>query len=227
MALNANESKNAAGGGGAPPPLDPGSYPARLVIVADLGLQEQRPYQGQEKPPAYEILTTYELLDEFMQDEDGEDILDKPRWFSESFPLYSLGSERAKSTKRYLSLDAESVYEGDWSSLVGSPCILTLVNNPGKGKNVGKVFTNIAGVSTMRPKEVAKAPALVNPEVMFDMDSPDMESFVALPEWIQTKIKGGLEYEGSKLADLVSDASMGELEEKVSEEEVDEDEVPY
>ena len=198
--LNANQSKNAGGGGGSSAPkLEPATYPARLVVVADLGLQPQRPWQGEEKPPAYEILTTYELVDEFMNDEDGEPLLDKPRWLSESFVLYSLSSERAKSTIRYNALDPTGNANGDWGTLIEEPCLVTTVNNPGKGKNAGKVFVNIANVAAMRTKDKENIPDLVNASVVIDMDQPNIESFDRLPQWVQDKIKGGLEFKGSEL----------------------------
>ena len=49
MALNASKVKSQS----APKnftPLEAGNYLARLVQVIDLGMQKQRPYQGQEKP---------------------------------------------------------------------------------------------------------------------------------------------------------------------------------
>ncbi len=224
--LNANQSKNAGGSGPglAAPKLEPATYPARLVVVADLGLQPQRPWQGEEKPPAYEILTTYELVDEFMEDEDGEPILDKPRWLSESFPLYSLSSERAKSTVRYNSLDPSGMHRGDWGKIINIPCLVTTVNNPGKGKNAGKVFVNITNVAAMRTKDHGDVPVLVNRPVIFDMDAPDVEEFDALPQWVQDKIKGGLEYAGSPLHTLLKEATPSEETEKP----VDlDDEIPF
>ncbi len=206
--LNANQSKNAGGSGGSSAPvLEPATYPARLVVVADLGLQPQRPWQGEEKPPAYEILTTYELVDEFMEDEDGEPILDKPRWLSESFPLYPLSSERATSTKRYSALDPAGIGEGDWGELINIPCLVTTVNNPGSGKHKGKTFVNIANVAAMRSKDRENVPPLVNKEVVFDMDTPDVDEFDSLPTWVQDKIKGGLEFKGSKLQEVLKDVS--------------------
>ena len=54
--------------------IEPGTYPGRLVQLIDFGLQPQRPYMGKDKPPAQEIGLTYELVDEFMKDDDGNDI---------------------------------------------------------------------------------------------------------------------------------------------------------
>ncbi len=219
--LNANQSKNSGGSGGSSAPkLEPATYPARLVVVADLGLQLQRPWQGEEKPPAYEILTTYELVDEFMEDEDGEPLLDKPRWLSESFPLYSLSSERAKSTVRYNALDPNGVMDGDWKNLLTMPCLITTVNNPGKGKNAGRVFVNITNVAAMRSKDQEKVPGLVNMPVVFDMDKPDLDEFDALPQWVQDKIKGGLEYSGSELEKIlrttvIEDSPVDSLDDEI------------
>ena len=100
MTFNAN--KVATGGSKFTPaaPVEVGTYPARLVQLIDLGVQPRKPYQGQEKDPIQMIWVTYELTNEFMKDESGNDIEDKPRWISESFPFYNLRADRAKSTAR-------------------------------------------------------------------------------------------------------------------------------
>ena len=206
MTIKANESKNSPSGASAPL-IEAGTYPARLVVVADLGLQTQRPFQGQEKPPAFEILTTYELVDEFMQDDEGNDLPDKPRWVSESFALYSLASERAKSTLRYNGLDPTHAYEGDWEALLAKPCMVTLIHNPGKGKNLGKTYLNIANVAPMREKDSEKLSGLVNEALSFDLDAPDVGVFEKLPSWVQDRVKAGLEYAGSALHEALKVAN--------------------
>lgn len=202
MALNAKEIP---GGGPRPDPIEPGTYPARLVQVISLGLQEQRPYQGQEKPPQYELYLTYELLDEFMKSEDGEDDEAKPRWISETISLHNLAADKAKSTKRYYALDPTEEYEGDWSQLVETPCMVTVVVNEGKGKNAGKKFNNISAVSAMRPKEAAKAKPLVNKPVVFDIDDPDLAVYNAFPDWLKKKFQDGLEFKQSPLYEMIQD----------------------
>ena len=226
--LNANQSKNTGGGGGSSAPvLEPATYPARLVVVADLGLQPQRPWQGKEKPPAYEILTTYELVDEFMQDEDGNELTDKPRWLSETFPLYSLSSERAKSTVRYNALDPNGTIGGEWAHLITIPCLVTTVNNPGKGKNADKTYTNIANVAGMRAKDRENVPELVNKSVVFDLDDPCIAEFDQLPQWVQDKIKAGLEYPGSELHDRLKVAAKVAKDVEASLSEDLDDEIPF
>jgi hypothetical protein len=202
MALNA---KTAAGGGSNFEPLEAGTYPARLVQVVDLGLQEQRPWQGKDKPPANEIMLTYELVDEFLKDEDGEEIKDKPRWVSERFVLFNLEAERAKSTARYLALDPEVEKDGDFAALIDTPCNVTVVQSPGKGKNAGRVYANVGGVTAMRKKDADACPALVNPALVFDLDDPTDVIWRALNEWVQKIIISNLEYEGSALQQIVAE----------------------
>lgn len=201
MALKAPEGNK--GGNFVPQEnIKPGTYPARLVQVIDFGLQPQRPYMGQEKAPAYEIGTTYELVDEFMKDENGNDIEDKPRWISESYPFHSLKADKAKSTSRYLALDPEQDHAGNWAALLGKPVNITIVNN-----KVGeKTYDNIATSSTMRARDADKCPELANKAVAFDLDSPDLDVFNKFPKWIQDKIKGNLNYKGSKLEKLLGNA---------------------
>lgn len=183
-------------------PLDPGSYPARLVQVISLGLQKQQPYKGEDRSPKHEFYTTYELLDEFMKDEDGNDNPEKPRWLSERFPINSLDSENAKSTKRYLALDPENKHDGDWVEVLGSPVMLEIVQNPSK-KDSKVIYNNIRGSNPMRAKDAKNAPKLVNETKVFDFDEPDLSVFLSLPKFLQTIIQESLDYEGSKLEELV------------------------
>ena len=219
MGLNARKlpSSNSSSGP-KQEPIEPGTYPVRVVQVLDLGLQNQRAFQGKEKPPAYEISITYEFLDEFCLDEDGKEMEDKPRWLSETLPFYSLEVERAKSTKRYYAIDPNEEHEGDFTALVGSPVNLSVVNN----KSGDRVYTNVESLSAMRSRDAAKAAELVNPPKVFTLDEPDMEVFKSLPEWIQDKIKGNLEYQGSALQAALEGGAKSQP--KAEEEEGGDDE---
>ena len=203
MSMNARKIQMEGGKRFEQEPLVAGVYPVRVVQVVLLGIQPQRAYQGQEKDPVLTLRVTHEFLDEFCVDEDGNIQEDRPRWLSETFPLYSLDSERANSTKRYFAIDPEEKMGGDWAKLVGMPVMATITARPGTGKHEGKVFNNIAGLSTMREKEQKNAPALVNDALVFDPYDPDMEAFATLPEWLQDVIKGAEDYEGSDLEGLV------------------------
>lgn len=201
MALNAKKVDN----GNRPKAeiLDAGAYPARLVQVIDLGVQKQRPYKGEEKDPIQMVYTTYELADEFMKDEDGNDQEDKPRWVSEDFPFHNLEADRAKSTARYFALDPECDEDGDWETLLGNPVLINLTRTEGKGKNAGNFYNNVGGTSSMRKKEVDKLPPLKNSTKFFSTEEPDMEVFMALPKWLQDRIKEGVEFKGSKVEEAI------------------------
>lgn len=232
MALNIKTAGNQNNNRIAQENIEPGVYPARLVQIIDLGLQAQRPFQGKDKPPAQEIMLTYELVDEFMKGENGEPLENKPRWVSETLPFYGLHADKAKSTQRYLALDPKGDYEGDFTKAIGSPCNVTIVNNAGKD---GKVYDNVAHIAAMRPKDAVACPELVNPSKVFDCDNPDMDVFNKLPEWIQKKIKENLNYEGSTLQKLLGGGkqkSDDKVPAKKQEPEADvdggaEDDAPY
>ncbi len=207
--------------------LDPGVYPGRVVQLIDLGLQEQQAYQGKEKPPVNEVMLTYELSDEFMLNEANEPVLDKPRFISETFAFHSINAERAKSTARYSALDPENVYGGDFTKLLGLPCNITIVVNPGRGKNAGKEYENVAGIATMRKKDAEKLPPLVNDTKLFDLDKPDLKVFASLPDWVKEKIKKNLNYNGSKLQDLLKEKPVVAEDDKQVEPTDTPDERPY
>lgn len=197
MSLNANKVPN-TGNSGSYPTLEAGTYPALLAGVVSLGIQPQQ-YLKETKPPKFEIMLTWELYDEFGKDEDGNDMLDKPRWVSERMPLNSLGSEKAKSTARYYALDPKEIHDGDFAALVGVPAMVTLsVTKDGK-------YNNVSAVTAMRSKEADKAPSLAQEPKVFDMDSPDMEVYGSLSQWVKDIITGGLEFDGSKLAVLLGE----------------------
>lgn len=206
-------------------PVEAGTYPARLVGVVDIGVQPQLPYKGEEKPPAQEVFFIYELADEFLKDEDGEDQLDKPRWQSERLKFYSREAEKSKIAQRFNALDPTNQHGDEVDPLIGQPVMVTLVHNPRKD---GGVWVNVDSVAAMRAKDAAKAPELVNPSLLFDMDNPDMEVWERVPNWMKKIATGALNYKGSKLQELVDNSPKKEPETKDSGEKFDPDqEAPY
>ena len=200
------KAKQAAGGGNRVDQevIGIGNYPARLVQLIDLGLQEQRPFQGKVKEPVHMIRTVYELPTEFCVDENGEEDHTKPRWIGEEMPFYNLNAERAKSTQRYKALDPGLVHDGDWEPLVGTACTLTVVHNPDKNKP-GVVYANIG--STAPPMKGFEVPPLVNDSLVWSLDDPDVEVFNNFPDFIKDKIKANLNFKGSILEARLSGAA--------------------
>lgn len=201
MTLALKISKNGNGGNRVEQSvIEADVYRARLVQLIDLGLQAQRAFKGKDKPPTQEIMLTYELCDEFMKDEEGDDVEDKPRWVSETLPFYGLFADKAKSTQRYNVFDPTCEWDGDFTQALGVPINLTIVNNA-KGD---KIYTNVGNVAAMSDKKAAVCPDLRNPTVAFDLDEPDMEVFNQLPEWIQKRILENLNFKGSILESKIN-----------------------
>jgi hypothetical protein len=161
---------------------------------------------------------TYELLDEFLKDEDGLDLEDKPRFQSETFSLNNLSSDKAKSTLRYNALDPKGEYGGDFSKFLEVPCMVSLIQKKGQGANAGKTFNNVDGITSMRPKEAAKAPDLVNPSVLFDFYTPSESAWEALSPRFQKAATSALDYPGSALEAIV-EALGGKSEKKEAKKE--------
>lgn len=183
--------------------LDPGNYPARVVRVIDLGLQPTTDYATKQPgKPTYMVNVTYELVDTFMVDEKGEEQLDKPRWIAEEFALKPLSLDLATSTKRMKAIDPKNELKGDWAATLGKPCLVATANYETK-KNPGVTRDKVTGLSAVRARDIANMPELQNDARFFDLSDPDIEFFNSLPSWIQDKIKGNLEYAGSKLETLL------------------------
>lgn len=217
MGLNAGKIKSPESKGSKVSPVAAGNYFARLVQVVDCGLQTQRPFKGEEKPPAHEIMLTYELVTEFMKDEDGKDLEDSPRWISEIMPIYSLKADRAKSTKRITALDPDLVHGGNLAEMAGLPCTVTIVSNVSK-KDPSKVYTDVGNVTP--PMKGVPIAELKNEPRIFDMDEPDLEVFETFPDWVKEKLKSNLEFKGSALEAALEGSPVKE-EEGESTEEID------
>lgn len=209
--------------------LEAGGYPARLVQVVDLGLQKQV-YREQVKKPARMIYTTYELNDEFMKDEEGEDVEDKPRWLSEQFALYSLEVDRATSTSRYNALDPTNEFDGDWEQVISAPVTLSIAKYK---KQNGEWGNKIDGSSPMRKKDAARMEGLKNDPVVWALEDPSVEVFTKFPNWLQEKIVSNLEFKGSVLQERLDEAGVEytikqNKEEDQNDEQDDlDDEIPF
>lgn len=199
MSLNLKMAPRTGGGDRvAQPILEVGTYPARLVRIIDLGIQPQKAFKGEPKPPAHQVDWTYELLDVYMLDKEGNELEDKPRWVRERFNVNRPEADLAKSTKRYKALDPEELFDWDMTKLIGMPCMITITHGDNK-KDPTRPYENVGNVTAMRAKDAAKAPELQNPSVVFTLDEPNMEVFHKFPQWLQDLIKGNLEFKGSLL----------------------------
>lgn len=211
--------------------LEVSNYPCRVAQVIDLGRHHKSVWDDSTnsfKPDTSKIvdmvMLTYEFTTEFMKDEAGNDVEDKPRWMSEDFPVYALDSELATSTKRMQAFDPGfKKFNGDFSLLATEACTVTI----GKRKN-GKA--KIGNVSP--PMKGMTVPELKNPVKVFMLDTPDLEVYKSLPQWLQDRIAANLDFEGSPLQALLSGGKLEPKKEpvqvpEVKEEEAHDEDIPW
>ncbi len=206
MALRAKRKTISAASSANAPLLDIAGYPARLARVIDLGVQENRFDEGKVD---HQVMFTYELVTEFMQDDDGNDLEDKPRWFSEKFKIIDLPEGKSyneiltdqyrgksKMVMRSKVFDPKGAHDFDLSMFAGGGCVVDIIQKPRNKKDTTLINT-IGGVSS--PMKGFKIPALQKEAQVFTLDDPDMEMFDTFPDWLKDEIKANLDYEGSVL----------------------------
>lgn len=182
MSLNIKSLSKPAASNSFPKPerIPEGTYPARLVQMVSLGVQETE-WKGVVKQSP-KIMLTFELPTETITI-NGEE---QPRWLSREFTL-SL-SDMSNLTPVVKALDPKGECS-DLSELLGKPCMVQV----GSTATGNAKITNI--VAPMRGMPVAE---IYNPDKMlaFDFESPDLEVFATFPQFIQDKIKSAKNYTG-------------------------------
>lgn len=158
-----------------------GTHVARLVGIVDLGHQPGFEYQGKPVPSSYKIRLTYELPNSKMDD-------GRPHWVSEEIT----NSDNEKSTLSARVRTLKGTFD-DLTSLLNKPCMVTLVET----KNGYVKIDGQGGVGGI-PAGFEAAP-LSNPTFVFSLDTPDLDVFNGLPEFIQDRIRDNLDYIGSEL----------------------------
>ena len=151
-----------------------GSHVAICYIVADLGLQ---PGSALFPNPKHEVRLEFEIPEERIDD--------KPMSIGQTFTASM--NEKANLRKqleswRGLAFTDEKAEEFDVASVLGVPCMLSVVHNT----KADKTYANIKSISGL-PKGFPK-PKGENPQVLYDGN--DTTAFSKLPEWLQKKIEG-------------------------------------
>jgi hypothetical protein len=157
-----------------------GTYPARLVQIVSLGVQEGE-WKGERKVNP-KVTLTFELPTETITI-NGEE---QPRWISKEFNL-SL-HEKSSLTPIVKALDPAGQCK-DLSELLGKPCMV----------QVGSTETGNAKItSIVAPMKGMPVAEIYNPAKMlaFDFDNPDLEMFATFPQFMQEKIKSAINYNG-------------------------------
>ena len=167
------------------PMLDADTYPARCVSLIDTGDQ----FNEMSGRLQRQIILMFELPTEFVE-VDGEK---KPRFMSITYTL-SL-SDKAKlrqvlETWRGKSFTEQELKGFDMRTIVGAPCMLSVVHKQSKN---GNTYANIGGIT--KPMKGLEIPEAITPLTIFDLDAPDaLAQIETLPDWIQGRIKSSETY---------------------------------
>jgi hypothetical protein len=80
----------------------------------------------------------------------------------------------------------------DVTKLLGKPCILNIIHEPGK-KDATKNYVKVASVNKLLKGQ--ECPPQFNPTRILSFDEFNWELFEKLPDWIKDKIKSSEEYQ--------------------------------
>ena len=227
MSLNARTIKQAKSKGFVEQPLlEVAVYPARVVQMIDLGLQDGGEWKGEKKSPVNKIHVTYELVDSFLVDADGAEVEDKPRWVSEELKIFSPDVDKANCNKRYQAIDPDLVHDYNWAEVITNPCNVMIIHKESKGKTYANVGTITPYIVSKRNPELVP---LQNEAKVFDLAEPDMDVFESLPQWIKDKIVANLEFKGSPLDKALNGSApkVKAEEESVEVDDIEEDDIPW
>lgn len=144
--------------------LEAGDHDARLVFVADLGLQRKE-YKGEYMGDFQQIALGLEIVGESVT-VDGKE---RPRiMWTRPFYIYDTLTEKGVELKMYKTFvpTATDGQVPDWDSQLGKPCNVVVIHKEGSGANTGKKFDNIADISAIPAKyQDAITPAVTTPAI--------------------------------------------------------------
>ena len=186
-------SLTVANTGGDFKPAPAGSHLARCYRIIDLGTQKVV-WKGTEKAMK-KIIIGWELHGD---DADGNPLLTddgRPLVVSRKFTP-SLADKAA--LRAFLVAWRGKQFTNDelmgfsLKNIIGAWCMINISHED----RDGKTYANITGVSGV-PSAIKKAglPEGVNPEVMFDIDEPNMEVFESFTDYIKDQIMSSPEWQ--------------------------------
>ncbi len=203
MALNFSETKKRVDYGR----VEDGTYPARVVRIIDFGLQyatdfktgDVKKYDDGNDVIQHKVWIDFELPTETI-DIDG---VKKPRWYGKEYTVSSHEKAAIQALLKAADPDGKATMKGkNVVGLLGLPVMLTIGStSTGKAKVAG-ITRLIKGMSV---------DPLANPTLFFDLDEATYKDFELLPEWMQKRIKDGVDFESTGLYKKFN--SMSDIEE--------------
>lgn len=177
--------------------LSEGEHEARLIYVADCGLQ-LRDFQGDVKPPAQQIALCFEVLGSTITVDGAE----QPRiiW-SKPFNIFGRMSGLSTEYGMYKAFvpTAQEETIADWESVLGKPVNIIIKHHK---KDADTTYDNVAGVSPIPAKYQDKVEKAVTTNFAIadseDADSPAIKSLFGLAKFVHDKRLLGNEGDSSE-----------------------------
>jgi len=156
--------------------LEDGEYEARLVYVADLGMQAGAIYQGEQKPDAQQIALGFEIVGHPVTIS-GQEV---PRlmWLN-PFNIFATLTAKGKELVYYSVFDKKGK-EGevaDWEAQLGKPCTVTVGRS---GKDCTGEYDEIKSVDPIPLKYQEDVMANDITPAVGDADDPTNPATMAL-----------------------------------------------
>lgn len=193
----------------------PGQYIGRCFKIVDMGTQTTTGMYGVKDQ--HKVMISWELLD-------GTKMQDGRPFAVSQFYTFSL-HEKAKmradlESWRGRKFTQEELDAFDVSTVLGAYCMLQVVHD-----ETGKY----ANVQTIMSYKGDKLPA-VNPNIVFDIDNPDMEVFNAFSDNMKLKITGTPEWKSNHQVAKPTPSKEAEKLDPIIEdveEEINLDDIPF
>lgn len=193
--------------------LEAGEYEARLIYVADLGMQKRQPYKGDEKTPCQQITLCFEILGSTVE-LNGEV---KPRtiWMSQTNIFGNMGSMGNElPLYRAFVPNAKEDSLPNWEEQLGKPVTLNIAPH----ESNGRIFDKILSVAAIPLKYQDKVDKAITTDFSVggceELDSPAIQNLRGfLKTNHENRIKKGSS--DSPTAQPVSEAEEFEMNEDV------------
>jgi len=155
-----------------------GENEARLLYVADLGLQKKE-YAGESKPDTQQIALGFEIVGQYVE-LNGEK---KPRLlWTKPFYIYATMGEKGKEFEYYKVFEplAEAESVPNWEAQLGKPCNVIVKHVAGKGDKSNIKYDNVVGLSSIPAKYQSNVPPMEMKPAVGDANDPENPAQKAL-----------------------------------------------
>lgn len=183
-----------AGNGGNFKRVPAGVHIGRCYSLIDLGTQTTNGQYGEKQQ--HKIRVGWEL---FGEDENGQpltvevDGVEMPMTISKNYTVSlheKAGLRKDLAAWRGRDFTEEEAKAFDVSKLIGAYCMVNVTTS----ENNGKTYSNVGGLTPLPAALKNAKPNAVHPNIIFNLDEPDMALFATFHEKLQDAIKASPEF---------------------------------